>query len=294
MLRPLFVLALGLVALPLVALATGTLDEVDHKVKPVDGNLWFERYRSGRLIRGTTTRRSIAFTFDDGPNWETTPRLLDELSRRNIRATFFVTGHRMDGAGAVAERNREVLRAEWRHGHLIGNHTYHHDLLDTMDDTRLSFEIDRTEVLVRATLGVRPYLFRAPYGALNHPRAVRAVFSRGYTPVFWAMDSRDWEVTSADAVLANVRAELDREPMGGVLLMHDTLPWSVEAFPRIVDEIMTRNEALVAQGRQPYEIVGLEHFYAPLTGPRMRERPLAPGHGTRGRPTTNPPADGGR
>jgi len=82
--------------------------------------------------------------------------------------------------------------------------------------------------------------------------------------------------------------------MGGVLLMHDTLPWSVEAFPRIVDEIMTRNEALVAQGRQPYEIVGLEHFYAPLTGPRMRERPLAPGHGTRGRPTTNPPADGGR
>ena len=82
--------------------------------------------------------------------------------------------------------------------------------------------------------------------------------------------------------------------VGGVLLMHDTLPWSVEAFPRIVDEIMTRNDALVAQGRQPYEIVGLERFYEPLAGARTRERPLVPAGGTRGRSTTNPPADGGR
>ena len=163
----------------------------------------------------------------------------------------------------------------------MGNHTYHHDLLDTMTDAQLNFEIDRTDTLIRATLGVRAYLFRAPYGALNHPRAVRAVFSRGYTPVFWGMDSRDWQVNTPEAVLANVRAELDREPMGGVLLMHDTLPWSVAAFPLIVDEVMRRNEALVTQGRQPYEIVGLERFYEPLVTAHTRERPRTRG-GTEG------------
>ena len=119
-----------------------------------------------------------------------------------------MTGHRLDGDGEVARRNREVLATEWRHGHLVGNHTYHHDLLDTMTEATLRFEIDRTEALIQGVVGERVWLFRAAYGALHHPRAVAAVFSRGYTPVFWAMDSSDWRVNTAEGVLANVRVEL--------------------------------------------------------------------------------------
>lgn len=273
---------LAIVCLPLAALATGTIEDVRYKIKSDDGNLWSDRYRAGRLMRGQCGRRCIAFTFDDGPNWETTPRLLDELSRRHLRATFFVTGHRMDGDGDVAQRNRAVLLRAWRAGHLVGNHTYHHDLMDTMSTETLRFEIDRTETLVREVIGQRPFLFRAPYGALNHPRAVSEVFSRGYTPVFWAMDSNDWRVNTADGVLANVIAELDRSTYGGVLLMHDTLPWSVAAFPRIVEEIERRNAAFVARGEAPYEIVGLDRFYTPLVPdrdgltPRRRRNANAP------------------
>jgi peptidoglycan/xylan/chitin deacetylase (PgdA/CDA1 family) len=270
-------IAAVLVSAPMVGRATGGIDAVRYKVKPEDGNLWADRYRGGRLMRGQCARRCIAFTFDDGPNHETTPALLDELERRGIRATFFVTGHRIDGSSEVARRNREVLLRTWRAGHLVGNHTYHHDLLDTMNVPTLAFEIDRTEALVREVIGVRPFLFRAPYGALNHPTAVREVFSRGYTPVFWAMDSNDWRVHSPQAVLDNVRAELDRSTHGGVLLMHDTLPWSVAAFPMIADEIDRRNAALRARGEAPYELVGLEHFYEPLA-------PDAPGGSRRGRP----------
>ncbi len=245
---------------------TGTLDAVAYKIKPADGNLWSERYRNGRLIRGVCPLpRCIAFTFDDGPDWETTPTLLDELDRRGIHATFFVTGHRIDGDGEVARRNREVLEIEWRHGHLVGNHTYHHDVMDRMNESTLSDEIDRTEDLIRGVLGTSVMLFRAPYGALATPTAVRAVFSRGLTPVFWGMDSSDWRVHTPEAVLANVIAELDREPHGGVLLMHDTLPWSVAAFPLIVDEINRRNTELQARGESPYVVVGLESFYQPLT-----------------------------
>lgn len=266
--------AVAVVALaPLLARATdGPLDP-GYKIKPADSNLWSQRFRGGRLIGGGgCARRCIAFTFDDGPNWETTPALLDALDRRGIRATFFVTGHRIDGDGEVARRNRAVLATEWRHGHLVGNHTYHHDLLDTMSEATLRYEIDRTESLIHGVVGERVYLFRAPYGALHHPRAVSAVFSRGYTPVFWAMDSSDWRVNTAEAVLANVRAELDRAPRGGVLLMHDTLPWSVAAFPLILAEIDARNTALLARGEEPYEVVGLEGFYEPLRAAPARAR----------------------
>lgn len=258
-------LSVALVAAPLLAWATGTLDEVGYKTKDRDGNLWADRYRGGRLLRGhCARRRCLAFTFDDGPAWETTPRLLETLDARGLRVTFFVTGHRLDGDGEVARRNREVLRAAWSRGHLIGNHTYHHDLMDTMREETLRFEIDRTEALIREVTGQRSYLLRAPFGALNHPTAVRAVFSRGYTPVHWALDANDWRVNRAEAVLANVRAELDRSPRGGVLLMHDTLPWTVEAFPSVLDEIDRRNAALVARGEDPYLIVGLDAFYERL------------------------------
>lgn len=271
---PLRLAALLAVALaPLVASATGGPDDVGYKIKPADSNLWSQRFRGGRLIRGGgCERRCIAFTFDDGPSWETTPALLDTLDRRGIRATFFVTGHRLDGDGEVARRNRAVLATAWGHGHLVGNHTYHHDLLDTMTEATLRFEIDRTEALIRGVVGERVWLFRAPYGALNHPRAVGAVFSRGYTPVSWAMDSQDWRVNTPQAVLANVRAELDRAPRGGVLLMHDTLPWSIAAFPMILDEIAARSAALVARGEEPYEIVGLERYYEPLRAAPARRR----------------------
>lgn len=276
-LRASVALALSLCAAPLLAWATGTLDEVGYKTKRDDGNLWADRYRSGRLMRGhCARRRCIAFTFDDGPAFETTPRLLETLDQRGLRVTFFVTGHRMDGDGEVARRNREVLRTAWSRGHLIGNHTYHHDLMDTMSDATLRFEIDRTEALIQGVTGQRTFLLRAPFGALNHPTAVRAVFSRGYTPVHWAMDSNDWRVNRADAVLANVREELDRSPRGGVLLMHDTLPWTVEAFPRVLDEIDARNAALVARGEEPYLIVGLEAFYE-----RLGEGRAAPGRARR-------------
>lgn len=92
--------------------------------------------------------------------------------------TFFVTGHRMDGDGEVARRNREVLRSEWQRGHLIGNHTYDHDLMDTMTEATLRFEIDRTEALITQVTGQRAFLLRAPFGALNHPaRGERSVLA---------------------------------------------------------------------------------------------------------------------
>ena len=85
--------------------------------------------------------------------------------------------------------NRAVLRDIARRGHLVGNHTYHHVQLDYLRPEALTDEIDRTEALITQTLGHRSWLLRAPFGALTRQRTVDAVFSRGYTPVFWELDT---------------------------------------------------------------------------------------------------------
>jgi peptidoglycan/xylan/chitin deacetylase (PgdA/CDA1 family) len=256
----------ALAALLLLAPLAVRASVPDHRAKPVDGNRWgLARFRGGGLIRGFCARRPcIALTFDDGPEHTTTPTILDELDRQQVRATFFVTGHRMDGEGEVARRNRSVLRETWRRGHLIGNHTYHHGLMDTMDDATLASELDRTGELITRTLGEPTFLFRAPFGALHHPRAVRAVYSRGLTPVFWSIDSRDWAASSPEEVLANFRAGLDASPRGGVVLFHDTLQRTTLALPLIFAEIEARNRARRAQGQPVYEFVGLDELWQPV------------------------------
>jgi peptidoglycan/xylan/chitin deacetylase (PgdA/CDA1 family) len=247
-------------------------DVPPYRVKPVDGNRYgLARFRAGGMIRGECARRPcIALTFDDGPEFTNTPRILDELDRHGVRATFFVTGHRMDGNGEVAERNRETLRDTFRRGHLVGNHTYHHDVMDSMSESTLNTEIDRTATLIRDVIGQPTYLFRAPYGALHEPRALHAVYSRGLTPVFWAIDSRDWAVHTPEEVLANVQAGLDATPRGGVILFHDTLPRTADALPLVFAEIARRNEARRARGELAYEFVGIEELWEPLSARRRR------------------------
>lgn len=244
----------------------------ERRAKPTDGNLWgVGRFRGGGLIRGPCAARPcIALTFDDGPEHTTTPRVLDELDRHGVRATFFVVGRRFDGDGPVAERNREVLRETWRRGHLIGNHTYTHALMDALDERALDREIDRNTTAIESTIGQRTFLFRAPFGALHTSRASRAVFSRGLTPVFWAIDTRDWASGSPEEVVQNFRAGLEASPRGGVVLFHDTLDRTARALPAVFAEIAARNEARRAQGQQPYEFVGLDELWQPVGHGRRR------------------------
>jgi peptidoglycan/xylan/chitin deacetylase (PgdA/CDA1 family) len=243
----------------------------ERRAKPSDGNLWgVARFRGGGLIRGPcATRPCIALTFDDGPEHTTTPRVLDELDRHGVRATFFVVGRRFDGDGPVAERNRDVLREAWRRGHLIGNHTYSHALMDPLDERALSREIDRNAAAIEAAIGQRTFLFRAPFGSMPG-RAARAVYERGLTPVFWAIDTRDWASSSPEEVLQNFRAGLDASPRGGVVLFHDTLERTARALPMVFAEVASRNDARRARGLPPFEFVGLDELWQPVRSAASR------------------------
>jgi peptidoglycan/xylan/chitin deacetylase (PgdA/CDA1 family) len=153
---------------------------------------------------------------------------------------------------------------------LIGNHTYTHALMDALDERRIEREIDANAQAIERAIGTRTFLFRAPFGALHNPRAVRAVYSRGLTPVFWAIDTRDWASHSPEEVVANFRAGLDASPRGGIVLFHDTLERTARALPMVFAEIQARNEARRAQGLQPYEFVGLDELWQPVNHGRQR------------------------
>lgn len=231
----------------------------------------------GQLIDGTCPARyprCIAFTFDDGPEHATTPRLLDMLDAYHVRATFFVVGHRIEGDEPHHALNRAALRETARRGHLIGNHTFNHVELDYLRPAALASEIDRTATLITQVTGHRPQLFRAPFGEMRRPRTVNAVAARHYTPAFWAIDTHDWEVFSAREVAENFRHSLDESPRGGVVLMHDTRPWSVSAFPAIMLELSLRNKRLVARGEAPYQIITLDEMVVPRGAEPLRGRPV--------------------
>ena len=214
----------------------------------------------GRVIGGESSQRVILFTFDDGPERRTTPDLLDMLDRYGIRAVFFVTVDRLEGPGNRIREQRELLKEIVARGHIIGNHTVTHRQLPLMTTEAIVAELDTADRVLEELVGVRPRLFRPPGGSRS-PRTDRILAERGYTQMLWSHGTGDFQVRSAEDVVSIFRRVLERRERdegvrGGVVLMHDTHPWTVEAFPRIMDELQRRNCELLAEGEELYDVVG--------------------------------------
>ncbi len=173
---------------------------------------------------------AVALTFDDGPFPSTTPALLAALD--GVRATFFLWG---EHAAAHPALVRDIAAA----GHVIGNHTWTHPYLTGLSPEARDQEVRRTQDLLVSLTGVRPVLFRPPYGDTDD--AVRATAAgHGLTEVLWTVDTRDWAGAATDEIVAAA----DRVVPGGVVLMHEGRPATVAAVPRIL-------AALAARGLRP-------------------------------------------
>ncbi len=182
----------------------------------------------------------IALTFDDGPDDVYTPAVLDVLQQKQVRATFFLIGNRV-------EKYPEVTRRIVEEGHLIGNHTYTHPNTGKPLGEQLRTELERTEAAL-AVFGVSPsYLFRPPYGALTAPAALE-VANMGYRLALWSVDSLDWRGLTKEEVLNNV---LPHIAPGRVILQHsaggpgEDLSGSVLALPEIIDHLKQQGYTVV-------------------------------------------------
>jgi peptidoglycan/xylan/chitin deacetylase (PgdA/CDA1 family) len=172
----------------------------------------------------------IAMTFDDGPSATLTPKLLDLLAARHIKATFFVIGEN------VAEHPEIVARAA-REGHQIGNHSWSHPNFAKMSEEHVRQQLWQTDTAIKNATGTRPTLTRPPYGSIT-AREKRWINNElGYDIILWDVDPYDWK-RPGPAVVRN-RILKETHP-GSIVLSHDIHPGTIEAMPSTLDALAAK------------------------------------------------------
>lgn len=173
---------------------------------------------------------NIYLTFDDGPDKNITPRLLNLLNKHEIKATFFVVGQK-------AERHPETVLQIHQNNHVIGNHSYTHPHLIFKSKGIIKEEIQRTDKILLEITGKHPTLFRPPYGQFG--LAVLSVLkSTNHRMVLWNASPQDYK---ADASIQKIQARMKKHLRPGkIVLMHDGhshSPHMLGALENILEKI---------------------------------------------------------
>jgi peptidoglycan/xylan/chitin deacetylase (PgdA/CDA1 family) len=170
----------------------------------------------GRTLVAPARPDEIALTYDDGPNPQATPQLLEVLAKHGVRATFFLVGGFVRQCPSLA---REVAAA----GHLIGNHTMTHPWLAWQSERRIREELYGATAAIEDVLGQQVQYFRAPHGA-RRPVVLQVVREMGMTPVQWNLICQDWKPLGADELLGRIERGVSRNRRRGVatnVVLHD-------------------------------------------------------------------------
>jgi len=196
----------------------------------------------------------IAMTFDDGPHPKNTPRLLDMLRERNIKATFYVIGRNVD-------LYPNVLRRAVSEGHEIGNHTYTHPVLSKLGDSAVREELTKCRDAVARAAGVQPRTMRPPYGALLQRQREWIHTELNYPTIMWSVDPLDWKRPGPSVVTSRI---LSGTTPGAIVLAHDLHSGTVDAMPATLDGLLNKGfkfvtvSQLLAMGAQaaPGQVAG--------------------------------------
>lgn len=210
------------------------------------------------LVRGRTDRPQVALTFDDGPDPEVTPAVLDMLAQYDARATFFVIGRYL-------EKHRTLGERMLREGHEIGNHSWQHSPFTNFYSTaRYGVEIDRCSQLIKSmTQSTREPLYRPPVG-LKSPGMARAAHKRNLEVVAWSIHSRDTFARNARAVANGV---VNRIRPGDIALLHDGHDRENQHRPLILEVLPLLLRGLRERGLQPVTVSELSNETQPATRP---------------------------
>lgn len=187
--------------------------------------------------KAETEDKIIAITFDDGPDEMVTSQLLKILDKHNAKATFFCIGSKVNP-------NKAIVESIINKGHIIGNHSFFHaNYFDLLSSERMMKEIELTNNDIYKITGVKPLLFRPPFGVTNPPLR-KALNNAGMTSIGWSLRTFD-TVKDPDQVLEKIK---NNTLPGDIVLFHDTL----EFIPQVVDKYL---DWIKEQG---WKIVGLD------------------------------------
>jgi cellulose synthase/poly-beta-1,6-N-acetylglucosamine synthase-like glycosyltransferase/peptidoglycan/xylan/chitin deacetylase (PgdA/CDA1 family)/spore germination protein YaaH len=196
---------------------------------------------------GAPSKR-VAITFDDGPDPEWTPKILDVLKQYNVKATFFTIG-------LEAEKFPGLLKRIYREGHEIGNHTFTHPDISNINTQYARVELNLTERLLAAKLGIKPVLFRPPYSVDQEPdtadevRPLELTQSMGYITVGDKIDPDDWRDDPRPSPEQITKSVMDQLGHGSIILLHDgggNRMNTVKALPMIIEGLHSRGYQIVS------------------------------------------------
>ena len=238
-----------------------TLDDSNNLISDETIDSLPEPYRVGRY---GASPNQVAITFDDGPDPQWTPNILDILKREHAPATFFLIGDQADRFSSITSRIYDE-------GHEVGNHTFFHPDISEMSDRFIKLELNLTERLFAARLGIRTILFRPPYSVDAEPdtadqvRALEISEGMGYLAIGDKIDPNDWRENphrSAEQIADWVNRNLppcntgNRQTCGNIILLHDgggDRTETVRALPKIIDEIRAKGLQIVPVSQLMYK-----------------------------------------
>lgn len=236
----------------------GSPKQVAPVTHMVSSNNFPKRYQAKTVMNPPKgfSEKVIALTFDDGPSPFTTPKILDSLKRRNMKATFFLVGQ-------MVQHREKIVQRIVAEGHDLANHTNSHSMWPNA--AKAAMELDLPAKRIKDAVGFTPQLFRPPYGNLK--ATTTALARKRMMPIiYWTGTGGDTATHSpqrvANAAIAGIRP-------GAIILLHDIQPHTMRAVPAILDAAKKKGFTLVTVSEllRKYEEYEIAHP-KPVTPPK--------------------------
>jgi len=198
-----------------------------------------------------TSKKVIALTFDDGPDQECCPQIVDVLNQFNVKATFFVLGNRL-------EKNKDIVKKIYASGHQIANHTYSHLDITELSNEQIIEEVEKTNNLIKSIIDKTPLFFRPPFGYIDE-RSLNCL-SFEYKVATWSASMKDWsDDTKAENIIDHFNSNYLRDQRtGDVVLMHsvERNVETLKALPVVLTNLINAGYEFVTVG----ELVGIPTY----------------------------------
>lgn len=183
------------------------------------------------ICEGSQETNAIALTFDDGPNANNTPKVLEILKKHNIKACFFCIGKNI-------ENHEDILNQINNEGHIIGNHTFSHSyVFDLFSSNKMKSDIQFASNAIFNVINKRIKLFRPPYGVTN-PNLAKTVKNFGLISVGWSLRSLD---TTANGNTDKIMKRLLSAKAGDIVLFHDNISEISEILEKFIVHVKSKN-----------------------------------------------------
>ena len=178
--------------------------------------------------------KCVSLTFDAAWGNEDTEQLIEILGSYGVKATFFVVGEWVD-------KYPESVKALHDAGHEVMSHSDDHAHFSRLSESQIVENLNACNDKIEAVTGVRPTLFRCPYGEYDD-HVIKTVNSIGMKAIQWDVDSLDWKDLSAGEIAKRVNGNV--RP-GSIVLFHNAAKHTPEALPQIIEYLLSEGYEII-------------------------------------------------